>query len=218
MPNFSYTPRSINDPSQLSEGWHPAYLLQIADEATPELWSMYESSPRLWRWLFAVWETPQHVQTTTPELQSAPTSQKFTPASRYSPSKAYTWTCALLGRAVQAGESVSLDDLFPLPCRLKIRRVNGQGQPIEFANIVDLEAWPDGGSLLTADVRQKLATWFTMKQQGTPAPAPAPGAVPRPVPAVPAAPAAPAGWGQPAPTPAAPAAPAQASERNPLAW
>lgn len=211
MPQFTYQPRSINDPSQLSEGWHPAYLLSIADEATPEQWTMFESSPRLWRWLFAVWETPQHVQGTIPELQSAPTSQKFTPGGRYQPSKAYTWTCTLLGRTVQAGESVSLDDLLPLPCRLKVRRVNGQGQPIEFANLVDLEPWPEGATLLTADLRQKLATWFAMKQAGTPVPAPV--AVPRPVP--PATPA-PAGWGSPAPahTPT----PAPAGERPRIAW
>lgn len=215
MPNFTYQPRSINDPSQLSEGWHPAFLLSIADEATPEQWSMYESSPRLWRWIFAVWETPQHVQATTPELQSAPTSQKFTPGGRYQPSKAYTWTCTLLGRAVQAGESVSLDELLPLPCRLKIRRTNGQGQPIEFANISDLEPWPDGTSLLTADLRQKLTTWFAMKQE-TPTPAPAKVAAPRPSPA--AAPsAAPAGWGQPAPAPAPQKAPAH-STGSKLAW
>lgn len=170
---------------------------------------MYASSPRLWRWLFAVWDTPQHVAGTTPELQSAPTSQKFTPGGRYQPSKAYTWTCTLLGRAVQAGESVSLDAALPLPCRLKIRRTNGQGQPIEFANIVDLEPWPDGASLLTAELRQKLVTWFSMKQAGTPVPAPAPVAQPRPVPA-------PAGWQSPAPAPAAP--PAAAAERKPLAW
>jgi hypothetical protein len=213
MPNFTYQPRSINDPSMLSEGWHPAYLLHIADEATPEQWTMYESSPRLWRWLFAVWETPQHVQATTPELQSVPTSQKFSPGGRYQPSKAYTWTCTLLGRAVQAGESVSLDAALPLPCRLKIRRVNGQGQPIEFANIVDLEPWPDGASLLTPELQQKLTTWFGMKQAGTPVPAPAPVAQPRPVPA-PASDAR-AGWGSPAPahTPAA-----QPPERQPLAW
>lgn len=212
MPNFTYQPRSINDPSQLSEGWHPAYLMTIADEETPEQWAMRESSPRMWRWLFAVWESPQHVVQQTPELQSAPTSQKFTPGGRYQPSKAYTWTCTLLGRTVQAGESVSLDASLPLPCRLKIRRVNGQGQPIEFANIVDLEPWPEGHGLLTADLKQQLATWFAMKQDGTPAPAPALAPAPRPAPA-------PTGWPQPGPAPEAPApaTPAQ-GERPRLAW
>lgn len=194
----------------LSEGWHPAFLLRIDDEETPEQWTMRESSPRMWKWLFAVWERPEHLQSSTPELQSAPTSQKFTPGGRYQPSKAYTWTCALLGRAVQAGESVSLDDRLPLPCRLKVRRTNSQGQPIEFANIIDLEAWPDGASLLTADVRQKLSTWFRMKQEtpAQPAPAPAPRSAPVAQPA-----SAPVGWGQPAP------APSQAApERKPLTW
>ena len=214
MPNFTYQPRSINDPSQLSEGWHPAYLLAIADEETPEQWAMRESSPRLWRWLFAVWETPGHIQGTVPELQSAPTSQKFTPGGRYQPSKAYTWTCTLLGRAVQAGESVSLDAALPMACRLKIRRVNGQGQPIEFANIVDLEAWPDGGTLLTQDLRQKLATWLRMKQDTPPSPAPTPAPVPPPPPAP-----APQGWPHAAPTPAPAAAPAApAGARPTLAW
>lgn len=209
MPQFTYQPRSINDPSQLSEGWHPAFLLAIHDEETPEQWAMRESSPRMWRWVFAVWSSPETIAQQIPEMQSAPTSQKFTPASRYSPSKAYTWTCTLLGRAVQAGESVSLDDLLPLACRLKIRRVNGQGQPIEFANIVDLEAWPDGASQLTPDLRHRLTTWFAMKQAGTPVPAPAPVAAPRPTPAP-----APGGWGQTAtPMPAA-----QPGERTPLAW
>ena len=136
------------------------------------------------------------------------------PGGRYQPSKAYTWTCTLLGRAVQAGESVSLDAALPMACRLKIRRVNGQGQPIEFANIVDLEAWPDGGTLLTQDLRQKLATWLRMKQDTPPSPAPTPAPVPPPPPAP-----APQGWPHAAPTPAPAAAPAApAGARPTLAW
>jgi hypothetical protein len=208
MPAFSYQPaRSINDPSQLSENWHPAYLVAISDEATPEQWAMYQASPRLWRWWFAVWEHPSQLHT-TPECQTTPTSQKFSPGGKYQPSKAYLWTCKLLGRSFQAGESVNLDTLMPLPCKVYVKRTNTQGQPSEFANITDLSAWPEGQPLLTPELRQKLAMWLQMKRQESPAQEPPQGAGTAHPPVNP-----PAAWPAEAP-PAPPATPTP----KPLAW
>jgi hypothetical protein len=163
MPQFSYQPPSINDPSQLAEGWHPAYLLAITDEATPDSWAMYQASPRLWRWWFAVWPDPGQLHH-TPECQTSPTSQKFSPGGKYQPSKAYLWTCKLLGRTFSAGESVNLDELMPLACKVWVKRTNSQGMPSEFANITELQTWPEGAALLTPELRQKLATWLSMKR------------------------------------------------------
>jgi hypothetical protein len=205
MPQFSYQPPSINDPSQLAEGWHPAYLVAITDEATPESWAMHQASPRLWRWWFAVWEHPS-VLHTTPECQTSPTSQKFSPGGKYQPSKAYLWTCKLLGRSFSAGESVNLDELMPLACKVWVKRTNTQGQPSEFANITELAPWPEGAALLTPELRQKLATWLTMKRQdGGPAASPSPQAPP-------ASP----GW--PAPPTAPQTAPAVPATSKPFAW
>jgi hypothetical protein len=203
MPNFSYQPPSINDPSQLSEGWHPAYLLAITDEATPEQWAMYQASPRLWRWWFAVWEHPS-VLHTTPECQTSPTSQKFSPGGKYQPSKAYLWTCKLLNRSFNAGESVNLDELMPMACKVWVKRTNSQGQPSEFANISELATWPEGAALLTPELRQKLSTWLAMKRQESPPPSQT-AATARPPASAPAA------W------PAQSAQPAQ-PEAKPLAW
>lgn len=135
MPSMSYTPKSINDKSQLTDGWHPAFLLAITDEPTPEGWQMAKTSPRMWRWTFAVWASPDVIDTVAPERQSAPSSQSFTPKGKNPASKAYSWTRELLGRDILPGEVIDLDPFLPLSCRVKVAR-NG-----EYANIVDLEAW-----------------------------------------------------------------------------
>ncbi len=35
MPVMSNTPKVTNDTSSLSDGWHPAFLLEIREEDTP---------------------------------------------------------------------------------------------------------------------------------------------------------------------------------------
>jgi hypothetical protein len=170
MPTFAYTPQSINDPSQLSEGWHPAMLIAILDEETPAGWEMAKTSARMWRWCFAVWQHPDIMTTQHPELQSSPTSQKFSSGGKYQPSKAYVWTCQLLGKTIQPGESVDLDPLMPLPCLLEVKRTNKLGQPVEYATITNLRPWPEGAQMLTPDFTGRLSTWWTMKQ-ATPPPA-----------------------------------------------
>jgi hypothetical protein len=159
-PEMSYEPKSYNDKSFLTDGWHPAFLLAITDEATPESWKMREQSPRMWRWNFAVWQTPEAVTQHQPERQSAPSSQKFTPKGRQPASKAYAWTSALLQRQIPPGERVNLDPMMPLPCRVKVMR-NG-----DYANILDLEPWPDGMQYRTPEMCQKLQAFS--EQGGTP--------------------------------------------------
>src|SRR5882672_3422258 len=65
-------------PSNLTDGWHPAYLLHISEEATPGDWEMFKQSPMMYRWHFAAWESPAYLQQ-EPEVQSGLTSTKFTP-------------------------------------------------------------------------------------------------------------------------------------------
>lgn len=202
MPDFSYQPKTTNDKSQLTPGWHPAFLMAIADEETPPDWQMAKQSPRLWRWQFAVWESPASMRD-APEMQSTPTSQKFSPGGKYQASKAYVFTRKLLNRQIEAGEHVSLDPLMPLPCQVLISRTDKNGAPIEYANITDLQAWPDGAAALTAEVRTNLASWLQAKQAAPTPPAPAP----VPPPTVPQ----PAAWAQPA----VPGAPNQAATSHP---
>src|SRR5262245_12181321 len=165
MPQMSYTPKTYNDITALSAGWHPAYLLEMADEPTPESWKMYDQSPRLWRWRFAVWEVPTLIDRQKPERQSAVSSQKFTPKGRQPASKAYSWTAALLGRQIPPGEVVNLDPLMPIPCRVKVELSN------QYANIVDVEPCPDITQYLTPAMRQSLAA-FLVSFSEAPEPAP----------------------------------------------
>jgi hypothetical protein len=197
MPEMGYEPLSTNDKSVLTEGWHPAYLLAITDEVTPQGWKMAEQSPRMWRWHFAVWEVPTLIDRQAPEHQTAPSSQKFTPKGKQRASKAYAWTVALLQRQVQPGERVNLDPLMPLPCRVKVERNN------DYANIVDLEAWPEGTQYLTEAVKQGLHNVLhgtASPSMPSPSPSqqtvtPAPTQVPaQPQPGM-------QSWGNPAPTP-----------------
>jgi hypothetical protein len=161
-PEFAYEPKSFNDKSVLTDGWHPAFLLAITDEPTPEGWAMYAQSPRMWRWHFGVWATPEAIATQAPEHQSAPSSQKFTPKGRQPASKAYEWTTYLLGRQIAPGERVNLDPLLPVPCRVKVARKD------EYANIKDLEAWPEGAGYLTPALRATLATLLEPGQDAPP--------------------------------------------------
>lgn len=171
MPMMTYEPKSsYNDKSVLSNGWHPGYLLAIEDQPKPPSWKNYEQAPRIWRWVFAVWEVPGLIGNQAPERQTAASEQKFAPAGKLrdggtrSASKAYTWTQELLGREIQPGECVDLDPLMPLPCRIKMER-NG-----EYVNIKDIERWPEGQALLTEAIKAQLRTLLDRGNEAQPAP------------------------------------------------
>lgn len=156
--------QSINDPSNLTEGWKPALLLDITEEDTPQSFQMYQSSPRMWRYHFAVWQDPSQVGQYAPEHQTAPASKKLKPAGRAPASKAYLWNCELLGREIMPGESGTLN--FPVPCRVKIKRKD------IYANVMDLERWEEGRQFLTEGFIANLMQWWQQKQAVTPPPTP----------------------------------------------
>jgi hypothetical protein len=183
-----YTPQYFSEPSQLTEGVHPAFLMAITDEVTPPNWESAKKNPRIYRWHFAVLHNVETMGQYHPELQTAVSSQIFSGGKQ--PSKNYTWHCTLIGHEIQPEEEVDLDPMMPVPCQLFIGRHDKTGKAIEYANIDKLYAWPDGYKVLTDATRQMLATWWRMKQAETPEP-PAPAAQP-PVPPVQAPPTPPA--------------------------
>jgi hypothetical protein len=134
------TNRPPVNPSALTEGWHPGYLIHISEEPTPPDWQMAKQSPTMYRWHFTVWEVPTLVDRQAPEVQSGLTSTKFSPKGRFQASKAYTWACQMLGRQIAPGETVNWETLYPVPCRLKVTRDPGK----DYVKIVDVEAWTDG--------------------------------------------------------------------------
>ena len=199
MPTFSYTPRMFSDASALPEGLHPAFLVAVTDEETPEGWQMREKSPRMWRWYFAVYDNVQVIPHVRPELQSTVSSQTFSPGGKYQPSKAYVWAVALLNRQIGKGEKIDIDAMLPLACELYISRRDKQGTPVEQAIIKDLVAWGDGAQYLTPELKARLAAWWHEKSNelGTEG---SDGQTAPPPPAAPTAPAA----AQPIPMAAAP--------------
>jgi hypothetical protein len=134
------TNRPPVNPSALSEGWHPGFLIHISEEPTPADWQMAKQSPTMYRWHFVLWEIPTLIDRQAPEHQSGLTSAKFSPKGKFQASKAYTWTKQLLGRDIPPGQSVNWDALYPVPCRVKVERTPGK----DFIKILDVEAWPEG--------------------------------------------------------------------------
>lgn len=160
MPEFGYAANSINDLSQLTNGFHPAYLMAIHREDIPEGWVSYkpELSPTEnfhYRWCFLVWERADDVTSVLPERQSAISSKIFAPKGKKNPaSKAYTWTCALLDREIVPGERINLDPLMPIPCVVLVERNE------QYANIKGLhhhkQMFPQGMTLLTPEYKAAL--------------------------------------------------------------
>jgi hypothetical protein len=208
MPSMTYTPRTYNDPSNLTMGWHPAFLLEIADEPTPDTWQMFAKSPRMYRWRFAVWEVPTLIPTQAPERQSAVSSQTFSPKGRQPASKAYTWTVALLGRQIAPGESVNLDPLMPLPVRVKVERKE------QYANIIDVEACPELAQYLTPELKQRLAVFLQTFGQAPEGAPPLPAPVPTPAPPQPGM----QTWGSPPPAERPATVPAGQAHPNAPRW
>ncbi len=212
MPPFTYTPRTINDKSSLTPGMHPAFLVAIVTEPTPENWEMAKKSPFMLRWQFAVWDSAQTLTAgAPPERQSMVSSQAFTPKGNFQASKAYQWTSILLGREPAAGESVDLDPMLPLPCQLMVLRTDKLGKPTEYANLNGLFPWPDGAAFRTPEFCAKLAVLMAAPREDAPPSPPAPQpqyARPAQAATAPqAASAPPAGWPstqQPWPTPQQP--------------
>ena len=197
-PEFKYEPRTINDKSQLTPNWHPAYLLEIGVEEVPDGWEMKKKNSHMYRWKFCVWEGPHAVTSVAPEFQSVVSSPQFSPPGKYQASKAFVFTQKLLGRKIEPGEHVNLDPAMPLACQVLINRTDKNGAPSEYANIMDVGAWPDGAALLTPELRQKLAAFLAMKTGPANGQAQAPAPTPQPT------------YAQPAPT-YAPPAPAMAT-------
>lgn len=200
MPEMGYTEQSTagyNDKSELSEGWHPGYLICISDEETPATWKMAAQSPRMWKWHFALWEMPSLINRQPPEHQSAPSSQKFTPRGTQPASKAYSWTAALLGRQIQPGERVNLDPMMPIPCRCKVERSRNRQ---EYVNVIDVEAWQEGTQYLTPEFRAELASIMQPKAPTQPQNAYTPPPVTQQPTSQPPQPGM-QSWGQPAPQP-----------------
>jgi hypothetical protein len=134
------TNRPPVNPSSLSQGWHPEFLVHISEEITPADWKMKEKSPTMWRWYVLVWESPVTLQQgQAPEQQSGLTSAKFSPKGRYVASKAWTWTSQILGRQLATGETVDWDPLYPVPVRIKVSRDPGK----DYIKIEDVEAWDE---------------------------------------------------------------------------
>src|SRR5215468_10778909 len=172
MPQFHRTTTTINDVSNLNPGDHPAFLMAILDEDTPETWTMYQQSPRMWRWHFAIYSSEAALGQEVPELQSTVSSQKFSPpVKNFSASKAYRFVKALLNRDIPRAETVDLDPLLPLPCRVIVSRKDKDGNPIEFANIDDLNHWTF--EPVKAPFAAYLRQWYAEKIRTTP-PSPPP--------------------------------------------
>jgi hypothetical protein len=136
----------------------------------------------MYRWHFAVLDSVATMHQIQPEYQTAVSSPIFSAAGKQV-SKAYAWMSAMLGRAIALNESLDTDTLLPLPCQVLISRTDKTGQPSEYATIdAKLLGWPEGATLLTPALRQKLALWWAMKQAGGESPAPA---TPAPAPVAP---------------------------------
>lgn len=197
MPQF--TPRTVSDPSNLTHGRHPGFLLAITEEAIPDGWAMQAKDTHMFRWHLAIWEHPDHLAQYAPEEQSAISSRAFSPKSKFQASKAYVWTCALLGREIPKGQGVDLDPLLPLACWCDVERVPGN----DYCKIAALWGRPEGQGQIPPLIHQLQAQYTAtspaealslpppVRPAGPPAPATAQAVVP------------PQGW----PTPARPAQP-----------
>lgn len=187
MPTFQ--PKTISDPSNLTHGRHPGFLLAITEEAIPEGWAMGTKDTLMFRWHLAVWEHESHLAQYAPEQQSAISSRAFSPKGKYQASKAWVWACSLIGRELPKGQGVDLDPLLPLACYVDVERVPGN----DYCKIVALWGRPEGQAAIPPVVQQLRAQYAT----GLPAAQPAQAnghAAPPPAPQPP-----PPQWGTPGP-------------------
>ncbi len=205
MPAFQ--PKTVNDPSQLSHGRHPGFLLAIVEEAIPEGWESGKKDTHMFRWHLAVWEHPDHIMQYAPEQQSAISSRAFSPKGKFQASKAYVWSCALLGKEIPRGQGCDLDPLLPLACWVDVERIPGN----DYAKITALWGRPEGQASIPPVVHQLKAQYATgmppaPAQQAAPATPERPAWQMPPPPQPGPAPSVPGGYPSP-PPPAQPALP-----------
>ena len=132
--------RPAVNPSALTDGWHPGFLIHISEEPTPPDWQMFKQSPTMWRWHFLVWEIPTLIDRQAPEQQSGLTSTKFAPKGKFQASKSYVWTKQLLGRDIPRASPSSGTRSTPSRAASKSSARPGK----DFIKILDVEAWPEG--------------------------------------------------------------------------
>jgi len=123
----------VEQPSTLSAGWHPAYLISIKEEQKPESFTLMKEETLL-RWYVRVWAQPRDVASGEPEYHTAFSSLAFSENS-----KAFKWVSSLTESYPDVGEEIELG--LPLACRVKIERRPGTER--EFVRIVDFEPWPE---------------------------------------------------------------------------
>jgi len=218
MPVFT-TGQSNEPTSSLAHGWHGSVLYGIRTEPIPEYYtSSREKDTHQWQWYCAIWQTLDEMFAgKDPELRALSTTRTFSGERKsvngepLSASKAFRWTCSLLGRVPSPSEAVSLDDKLPLFVLVNvIRRPDSQ-----FIKTPELLAWPANSAEwprpekmptciavhianlpvpIVEPPRPQIARAPSAATPPPPAPAPQPAAAPRPV----AQRTAPAGWPQPA--------------------
>ena len=190
---FGYEPRTFSDPTQLEEGLHPGYLVQVVIDDVPPDWESYKKDKLQWRWYLAIWGSEAQVGQVAPELQSGISARSFSPGGKFQASKARVWSKALLRRDIGLRERFAPNELVPLPCMVYITREDKHGNRLDFANVKELRRWDRGVDLLTPALRENLMSWWHGKEAelaaqrapepeveapatfvATPAPAPAP--------------------------------------------
>ena len=177
MPEMTYTPRSsgnFNDRSQLKDGWHPAVLMQITVEDTPPTWQMATRWQHHYLWHFLVWDRPEHMTQTRPEFQNVITSPAFSPGGAgRTVAKAYAFTKALLGHAPLPGETINLDSLMPIPCRVQVERSEKNAEYINIVALDNTADFPQIAAVMTDDFKAHLLTFYQAGPDTTAQPPPA---------------------------------------------
>lgn len=201
MPQF--TPKTVSDPSNLTHGRHPGFLLAITEEPIPDGWAMGAKDTLMFRWHLAIWEHIEHLAQYAPEQQSAISSRAFSPKGKFQQSKAHAWASALIGHEIPKGQGVDLDPLLPIACYVDVERTPGN----DYCKITALWGRPEGQGAIPPVVHQLRQQYVTV---GTPAPqAQLNGQAPLPPPPAPPAqqqppPPRPVAWGSPGPAPQPP--------------
>src|SRR5262245_6145046 len=98
MPAIKAAKASAAEPTNLMPGIHPAFLLAMTDEVTPEDWLMAkQGNPRMFAWHFAIYQSAAGIGREIPEYVLGYSTQKATFGGKRM-SKLYEWTTTLIGR------------------------------------------------------------------------------------------------------------------------
>lgn len=167
------TTSSEGTETKLSNGWHPAYLVKVGSHATPEGWAM--QTPQYFRWYFAVWEDDvAQKQGVEFEKLDGISSTAFNDKS-----KAYRWVGTILNVTPKPGETIDLEPLYPIPCTVRLERV--QKQDRVYAKITDVDR--GSGWQKELEVRNDVRVYLTdlvHKLASGQAPATSPADIPDP--------------------------------------